>query len=156
MTGSRRRFLLALELLRVPHVRPDAFLSDRQQLLGVIAVMRDPLMEEIADPELTRHRMRDAFCEIPGLERPHEGDAVIADAHELHPQALAHPLAVLPRTGYLGLVPCARLLLAGENFTDSAGESAFLRLDEVIDDLDGAPLLGVEVPAAVITKCCEI
>src|SRR5258705_13161147 len=99
-------------------MRPDSLLPDLQELAGVVAVVRDPLVKEVANRELTRHRVRDALPEIDGLERPHELDAVVADAHELHPEALAEPLAVFARPGDLGLVPRARLLFTREDLAD--------------------------------------
>src|SRR5437773_3900102 len=100
--------------------------------------------------------MLDPLPKVAGLQRTHERDAVIADAHELHPEALAQPLAVFARPRDLGLVPRARFLLAREDLADPAGEAALLRLDEVTHDLVGAPLLGVEVPAAVVAEGCEL
>src|SRR6267142_2066128 len=100
--------------------------------------------------------MLDAFAKIAGLQRLHELDAVVANAHELHPEALTETRAVVALFGDFGLVPGAGLLFPGENLADPAGEAALLRLDEVTDDLVGAPLFGVEVPAAVVTKGVEL
>src|SRR2546421_6291588 len=100
--------------------------------------------------------MLDALTEITRLQRLHQLDAVMPDAHELHPEALAQPRAVVPllRDGFL--IPGARLLLAGQDLADPAGKAALLRLDEMTDDLIGAPLFGIEVPGAVLTKGFEL
>src|SRR5438105_14471041 len=45
---------------------------------------------------------------------------------------------------------------AGQDLADAAGESTLPRLDQVADDLVGAPLLFVEVPAALRVKGCEL
>src|SRR5256712_6280380 len=50
---SDRGGLFALEALRVPHVRPHALLREREELLGVVAVVVHPLVEEI-DRKSTR------------------------------------------------------------------------------------------------------
>src|SRR6266568_6422361 len=78
------------------------------------------------------------------------------DAHELHPEALAHPRAVVPLLRDLALVPRARLRLPGEYFADPTGEAALVRLDQMTDDLIGAPLFGIEVPGAVIAEGFEL
>src|SRR2546422_8407018 len=100
--------------------------------------------------------MLDSFAEVTGLQRPHERDAVVPHAHELHPQALAQPRAVVALLCDLGLVPRARLVLAREYFADTSGEAAFLRLHQMTDDLVGAPLLWIEVPARIVAKGREL
>src|SRR5256886_9302691 len=100
--------------------------------------------------------MLDALAEIAGLERPHKRDAVVPHAHELHPEALAQPRAVVALLCDLGLVPPAGLLFACKDFADAPGEAALLRLDEMTDDLVGAPLLWIEVPARVVAESDEL
>src|SRR5438046_5128672 len=100
--------------------------------------------------------MLDALREIRRFQRTNEIDAVVADTHELHPEALAYPRAIVPLPRNLSLVPRAGLLFAGQDLADAAGESTLLGLDQVADDLVGAPLLFVEVPAAVGVKGCEL
>src|SRR5436853_6350066 len=100
--------------------------------------------------------MLDALGEIGRFQRPNEIDAVVADTHELHPEALAHPRAIVPLPRDLGLVPRAGLLFAGQDLADAAGESTLLGLDQMADALVGAPLLFVVVPAAIGVKGCEL
>ena len=100
--------------------------------------------------------MLDALGEIRRFQRTNEIDAVVADTHELHPEALAHPRAIVPLPRDLSLVPRAGLLFAGQDLADAAGESTLLGLDQMADDLVGAPLLFVEVPAAIGVKGCEL
>src|SRR5207253_6788288 len=97
-----------------------------------------------------RHRMLDALPKIRRLEREHQLDAVVADTHELHPQALAQACAVVALFGDFGLVPTAGLRFSSQDLADAASESALLCLDEVTDDLVCAPLFGIKVPCAVI------
>src|SRR5439155_25852288 len=100
--------------------------------------------------------MLDAFAEIAGLQPPDERDAVVPHAHELHPQALAQARAVIALLRDVRLIPPAGLLFAREYFADATGKAAFLRLHKMTDDLVGAPLLWIEVPAAVLAKSREL
>ena len=56
--------LLSFEFLGVAHMWPDSFLPDLEELACVIPVVRDPLVEQIANGELPRHRMRNALPKI--------------------------------------------------------------------------------------------
>src|SRR5437588_10186336 len=96
--------------------------------------------------------MLDALGKIRRFQRPNEIDAVVADTHELHPEALAHPRAIVPLPRDLSLVPRAGLLFAGQDPAHAAGASTLLGLDQMADDLVGAPLLLVEVPPAIGVK----
>src|SRR6266496_2520388 len=90
--------LLADELLRVPHVRVDARLHDREQLSRVVAVVMHPLLQKILHAEGPDLRILAAPLEVRGRERAHQRDAVVPETHELHPQALAHPRAIIALT----------------------------------------------------------
>src|SRR5919199_1213174 len=50
--GDARRSDAIVEQPGVAHLRPDARLAVRQQLPDVIAVVVDPLAQEVADPQL--------------------------------------------------------------------------------------------------------
>src|SRR5262249_45969862 len=135
--------LLAPELLRVPHMRPDALLRDREELLGVVAVVMYPLVQQIPHGEPPDLGVLDTVSKLLGLDRPDELDAVVPPPHKLHPDALRHARAVLPIYRDLRLIPRARLRLAGPDLADPSGESALLRLDEVPHDLIRAPLIRI-------------
>src|SRR5439155_26252572 len=148
--------LLALELLRIPHVRPGALLRDREQLLGVVAIVVHPLVQEIAHREPPGLRVLDRFGKVGRLQRAHELDGAVAHAHELHPEALSEPRAVVALLRDGGLIPGGRPFLPGEDLADAAGEAALFRLDEVPDDLVRAPLVRVEMPRAVVAESAQL
>src|SRR6267142_1545520 len=75
-------------------------------------------------------------------------DALLRDGEEL--------LGVVPVVMDRLLVPGARLVLARQDLADAAGEAALLGLDEVADDLVGAPLFLIEVPGAVVAEGFEL
>src|SRR5438105_14599627 len=100
--------------------------------------------------------MLDALGKIRRFQRTNEIDAVVADTHELHPEALAHPRAIVPLPRDLGLVPRAGLLFAGQDLADAAGESTLLCLDQMDNDLVAAPLLFVSVPASFGVTACDL
>src|SRR5439155_1179036 len=85
-----------------------------------------------------------------------ELDGAVAHAHELHPEALSQPRAVVALLRDGGLIPGGRPFLPGEDLADAAGEAALFRLDEVPDDLVRAPLVRVEMPRAVVAESAQL
>src|SRR5437879_4901594 len=84
--------------------------------------------------------------------RADQAQAAVAQPHELHPQALSEPAAIVPIARDLLLVPRARLRFSREDLADPSGEPTLLRLDDVPNDLVRAPFLGIEVPGGIVAK----
>src|SRR5712691_3844093 len=93
--------------------------------------------------------MLDRFREIRFVQRANELDAIVAHAHELHPDALPQTRAVVPLLRDRDLIPRARPLLAIQDLADPASEPALVGLHHVTDDFVRAPLVWIEVPGAV-------
>ncbi len=145
-------------------MRIDARLNDREQLLGVVAVVVHPLLQQILDSECADLRMLAAVLEVRGCQRLDQRDAVVPQAHELHPQALTHARAVVALAGHGLLVPgrqrlrgtgpCQRAEASvGDHVADPAGESAPLRFDQMTHALVHAPLVRRRMPRrALVTE----
>src|SRR2546428_3805892 len=153
---SDRGGLFALEALRVPHVRPHALLREREELLGVVAVVVHPLVEEIAHGQAPGLRVLDALPEIAGPQRAHELERAVAYAHELHPEALRDARAIVALLRDRGLVPRGRPLLTLEDLADPAGEAALLGLHHATNHLLRAPRPRIEVPGGVVAQRAQL
>src|SRR5207245_11217301 len=154
--ASDRAGLSAREALRVPVVRPRALLRDREELLGVVAVVVHPLVEQIAYGQAPGLRVIDALPEVAGPQRAHELERAVSHAHELHPEALLDARAIVALLRDRGLVPRGRPLLAGEDLANPAGKAALLGLHHVTDHLIGAPLPRIEVPGGVVAERAQL
>jgi len=57
-------------------VRPGGRLDVREELAQVVAVVMDPLVDEVADPQVADLRVEASPREVVDLEPGNEGDAV--------------------------------------------------------------------------------
>src|SRR5690242_11003943 len=97
--GPARRGLTRGKAAGVTHVRPRGRLDVGQQLSQVVPVVVNPLVQEIAHPEMADLRVEASAREIAGLEPGNEGAAVPAERVELGGERLARALAVAPGPG---------------------------------------------------------
>ena len=136
------------EALSVAHVGPDERLDVGHHLLEVIAVVVDPLVQKIADAEVTDNRMLTAPREIGLPQALHEGDALVAEPRELVQQRRGVAVAVASGPRHRDLVPGLEPgLVVVEDLTDPPGEAASLGLDQVTQRLKEAPFTRPRVPA---------
>ena len=153
MNGIRASF--PHELLRVTHVWPGAFLGDRKHLLGVIAIVMDPLVEEPAHLELAGLRVHPRSVQVPRLQRSDQLQALVAERAEFGPDVGDRPNAVVALLLDVVLIPRFELRQIGRlDDADPGRETALLRLDEMADDRLRAPLAGRMVPARIVIPKC--
>src|SRR5213592_3598681 len=132
---------LARELLTVPHGRPHVRLHVGQRLADVVPVVVDPFLEQVADPQEADLGVLAPTVEIGLAQTTHERDAVVPQPGEFIEQRGHRPRAVAPRAGDRVLIPALEGRAVGaQDDADPPREAAALGLDEVADDLLGAPL----------------
>src|SRR3979490_1457541 len=96
--------------------------------------------------------MHAALRQIARLERAHQRDVVVTRAHELHPETLRDPVAILAVALDLDLIP-GHEGFAREDVADTPAEAATVGLDHVADTFVHAPLAGLEMePAALVAE----
>ena len=116
-------------------------------MLGVVAVVVDPLVNEVAHGELADVRVDPDPAELVGAQPAHERDARVAQTHELVEERAHGTGAIVPLARDGDLVPGdAVRTVALEDRPDAPGEATPLRLDEVANALLGAPLARRGVP----------
>src|SRR5262249_40425685 len=113
------------EAPRVAHVGPDVRLDVREDLPMVVAIVVDPLRQEVRDGEPTHGGMAAGPTEIAVVEPIDEGGARLADARPLAEEAGGIPVAVPAVSGDRVLVPGPELGVGlGEERPDPAREAA--------------------------------
>src|SRR5207237_4311723 len=101
-TRYRAGWSLARELLAVAHGRPHVRLHVGQGLADVVAVVVDPLLEQIPDPQEADLGVLAAAIEIGLAQAAHERRALPPQPRQLVEERRDRPLAVAPRAGDLG------------------------------------------------------
>jgi hypothetical protein len=110
-------------------VRPGGRLDVGQQLAQVVAIVMNPLVQEVAHSQVADLRMEASTREIADLELGNEGDAISAERLELGDERRPRTLAVASGPGDFALIPAFEARLAArEDQADAAGEAAPLSM----------------------------
>src|SRR5438093_6532006 len=104
-----------------------------------------PLLQQVFHPQRADLGMLAAPFEVGEGERADHRDAVVPKAHELHPKALTHALAVLALARHRLLIPSGERC-AGDHVADPAGKATPLRLDQVTNAFVDAPFVRRGMP----------
>src|SRR5260221_7335891 len=158
---NARLEVLETEPAGVAHLRPDPRLGHGEELPDVIAIVMDPLAEQLVDAQRAHLRVDADTTHVGRTERPYERHAVKPKSPNLGRQLDARAQIVAPRLGDGRRIPTFEVrrdvwTVGGQDPANPAGESASLRLDEVADTFVGAPLAGLGSPSAVRPERLEL
>src|ERR1700674_2785645 len=107
----------------------------------MVAVMVDPLVQEVVDRELADLRVRPFAHQLFRSQRSDHLDALASQRLELRKQLPGLAVAVMPRLLDGSLIPrLERGIVGADDHATPARERAFLSFEDVPDTLVHAPL----------------
>src|SRR6266540_813817 len=158
MRCSAARSVELAEAARIPHPRPDVGLHVAQDLFDVVAVVMEPLVQQVANRQLADVRMLARALKLGRRQACDEPNAVLAHGFELAQDVEAGSLVVVTLPSHAGLVPGLESgLVLLEDRSDATVESASLRLHDVAEHFVDAPLvLGGPRAAKLVAEALDL